>query len=80
MAEIEPTPTGGNIVWQWRAWDHLVQDHDPTAPNHGDPAKHPERLDLNADAALPLDSVHSITPSPRPEASSLATRSPKPEA
>jgi hypothetical protein len=30
VAEIEPVgATGGNIVWEWHLWDHLVQDVDP---------------------------------------------------
>jgi len=46
--EIEPDgPTGGNVVWEWRVWDHLVQDFDPNLPNYGDPADHPERIDIN---------------------------------
>ncbi len=48
LAEIEPDgPTGGNVVWEWRAWDHLVQDADPTKDNFGVVADHPELIDLN---------------------------------
>lgn len=39
---------GANIVWQWRAQDHLVQDFDPQAANYGVVAEHPELLDINA--------------------------------
>lgn len=50
VLEVKPTlPTGGEIVWEWHAWDHLVQDFDPAADNHGSVADHPERLDLNYD-------------------------------
>ena len=29
IIEVEPTgSSGGNIVWEWHAWDHLVQDYD----------------------------------------------------
>jgi hypothetical protein len=50
VLEIEPTPpSGGNVVWEWHAWDHLVQDLDASKANHGDPAARPERIDLNAD-------------------------------
>ena len=53
VVEIEPTmPTGGNIVWQWHSWDHMVQNQDPTLPNHGDPATHPEKIDINAGPPL----------------------------
>ncbi|MES9970055.1 MAG: aryl-sulfate sulfotransferase, partial [Candidatus Thiodiazotropha sp.] len=47
---IEVRPTGANsgeIVWQWQSWDHLVQDYDPSKPNYGVVADHPELIDLN---------------------------------
>lgn len=48
--EIRPTrPVGGEVVWSWHAWDHLVQDFDPQAPNHADPASRPQRIDVNGD-------------------------------
>jgi hypothetical protein len=48
LAEVEPAgPTGGTIVWEWRAWDHLVQDADPTKDNYGVVADHPELIDIN---------------------------------
>lgn len=48
--EVRPTrPKGGEIVWSWHAMDHLIQDFDPSAPNHGDPREHPERIDINGD-------------------------------
>ena len=35
IAEIEPVgTTDGNIVWEWHAWDHLIQDVDPNLPNY----------------------------------------------
>lgn len=48
IAEVEPVgATGGNIVWEWRVWDHLVQDVDSGKPNYGVVADHPELLDMN---------------------------------
>lgn len=48
IVEVEPVGlTEGNIVWEWYAWDHLVQDFDPTKANFGDVSAHPELLDLN---------------------------------
>ncbi len=48
LVEIEPDgPTGGNIVWEWRAWDHLVQEADPLKDNYGVVADHPELIDIN---------------------------------
>src|SRR6185295_1871759 len=50
LLEIEPClPSGGKIVWEWHAWDHVIQDHDATKANFGEVALHPERIDLNAD-------------------------------
>lgn len=46
--EIRPAlPAGGDIVWEWHAWDHLVQDFDPGKSNYADVSKHPERMDIN---------------------------------
>ena len=38
---------GGEIVWEWSMWDHLIQDFDADRDNYGDVAAHPERIDLN---------------------------------
>ena len=42
-------PAGGRIVWEWHAWDHLVQDHDPSRPGYGAVSDHPGRIDINGD-------------------------------
>jgi formylglycine-generating enzyme required for sulfatase activity/phosphatidylethanolamine-binding protein (PEBP) family uncharacterized protein len=48
IIEVQPTyPKGGKIVWEWRVWDHLVQDSDRTKANYGDVAAHPELIDVN---------------------------------
>ena len=48
--EVKPTPPeGGEVVWKWRAWDHLIQDFDPDLPGYGSIPDHPERIDINAD-------------------------------
>ena len=47
---VELKPIGSDsaeIVWEWHAIDHIVQNFDPTLPNYGNPADHPEKLDLN---------------------------------
>ena len=48
IIEVEPIrPRGGNIVWEWHVWDHLIQDYDPTKENYGVVADHPELVDIN---------------------------------
>jgi len=48
IIEVEPTgSSGGNIVWEWHVWDHIVQDFDPTKQNYGNVAEHPELIDIN---------------------------------
>jgi len=44
---VEVDPRSDAVVWEWHAWDHLIQDRDPAKPNFGDPAVNPGRIDLN---------------------------------
>jgi hypothetical protein len=57
VVELEPVGTNGaTIVWQWRLWDHLVQDFDATKLNFGNVSEHPELANINftgAPAGLP---------------------------
>jgi hypothetical protein len=54
---IELQPVGLNdaaVVWEWKFFDHFIQDYDNTKPNYGVIADHPELLDLNyVDAFVP---------------------------
>ena len=48
IVEIQPSGTnGGTVVWEWHAWDHLVQHFDATKPNYGVVSAHPELLNIN---------------------------------
>ena len=48
IQEVKPTGlNSGEVVWEWRTWDHLIQDHDPDKPNYGTVAANPRRIDIN---------------------------------
>ncbi len=50
VLEIEPVrPRGGKVVWEWRSWDHVVQDRRPGLLSYGDLAAEAGKLDINAD-------------------------------
>ena len=58
---FEVTPVGVDqiaVVWEWRAWDHLIQDKDSLLHNFGVIADHPERIDANLDPGQSADWLH----------------------
>ena len=60
-AIFELKPTGLNeaeVVWKWSLLDHLVQDFDKTKDNYGDPAQHPELMDINYMRRPTADWIH----------------------
>jgi hypothetical protein len=59
IIEIEPIGSdSANIIWRWNAWDHLIQDHDSTKANFGNPNLHPELIDINKGNGV-ADWMHS---------------------
>lgn len=60
IIEIQPVgATGGNIVWEWHLWDHLVQDFDVTKSNYGSVSTSPQLLNINFEAsATNSDWIH----------------------
>ena len=59
IVEVQPTgPTSGTVVWEWHAWDHLIQDADATKGNYGTVATHAELIDLNFSAGSNADWIH----------------------
>ena len=48
LTEVRPTGSeGGEIVWEWSAWDYLAQDFDATKENYRVISEHPELIDGN---------------------------------
>lgn len=59
VMEVRPAGlTGGEVVWEWHMWDHLVQGFDSGRPNFGQPADHPELIDLNYAERPIADWIH----------------------
>ena len=49
IMEIKPIrPSGGEIVWEWHTWDHIIQDKNPDLPNYGSIASNPGKININA--------------------------------
>ena len=66
IVEVRPTgPASCEVVWEWSAWDHMIQDFDSSKANYGMVAEHPELIDLNfrlsevASREDPSDWIHS---------------------
>jgi len=59
IIEVEPIGrSGGNIVWEWHVWDHLIQDYDPLKDNFGVVEDHPELVDINFGGRILADWLH----------------------
>ena len=61
LVEIRPTrPEGGEIVWEWHVWDHMVQNRDPRLSRYGKVEDHPELADINGDVGHRRESADEI--------------------
>lgn len=48
IVELKPIGTdSAEIVWEWKLFDHLIQDYDNAQLNFGVVADHPELVDIN---------------------------------
>ncbi|MEM7307551.1 MAG: aryl-sulfate sulfotransferase [Planctomycetota bacterium] len=48
--EVKPVlPDGAEVVWEWHAKDHLIQDREPSKPSYGSIPDRPGRIDVNGD-------------------------------
>lgn len=60
IVEIEPVGSdAANIAWEWKLFDHLVQEFDSSKPNHGVVANSPELLDMNYDGGFGTNPIHA---------------------
>ncbi len=51
IVEFRPIPPdSAEIIWEWNATDHLVQDFDPAKPNYGEVKDYPWRINVNTGA------------------------------
>lgn len=46
-AIIEIEPLTKNIVWEWHAWDHIIQDEDESKNNYGTISENPQLININ---------------------------------
>ncbi len=55
---IEIDTATKSIIWQWSAWDHLIQDYDSSKSNYGVLKDNPQRININSNkngfTGLPL--------------------------
>jgi hypothetical protein len=48
IVEIKPNGfNSGTIVWEWKLWDHLIQNFDNERINFSPISEHPELIDIN---------------------------------
>jgi len=58
---VELKPTGKNsakIIWEWHAWDHLVQEYDSLRDNYGSVARNRQLIHLNYSMTNEADWLH----------------------
>lgn len=59
IVELKPLGTNqAEITWEWRMFDHLIQDFDSTKLNYGNVADHIELIDINFDNNEAVDWTH----------------------
>ena len=44
---LEVDPATDQIVWEWHAWDHLIQDNDSSLLNYGVVSENPGKINVN---------------------------------
>ena len=66
IVEVQQTgATTGQVVWEWHAWDHLVQNTNPNAANYQTSiVNHPELLNINYSAQKDWMHVNGVDYNP----------------
>lgn len=73
---FEINPSNDEIVWEWHAWDHLVQDYDENMENFGVVADHPELININFDSDGAADWIHGNSIDFNPELNQILFSTP----
>lgn len=59
VVEIQPVGTNdANIVWEWKFFDHLIQNFYSNKPNFGDIGSNPQLMDMNFESSSPANFTH----------------------
>ena len=66
IVEVQPTgPTIGTVVWEWHAWDHLVQNVNSSLANYQTSiVNHPELININYSPSLDWMHVNGVDYNP----------------
>jgi hypothetical protein len=56
---MEINPTTNSIVWEWRSFDHIIQDNDPAFPNYGNISQNPQLMHVNYNLQANGDIMHA---------------------
>ena len=44
---VEINPSNNEIIWEWRSWDHIIQDKYESLPNYGNLNANPGKININ---------------------------------
>lgn len=56
---VEINPANNQIVWEWRSWDHIIQEFDNSKLNYGDVANNPQLVNINYSLVDNGDIMHA---------------------
>jgi hypothetical protein len=56
---MEIDPNTNSTVWQWRSFDHIIQDDDASLPNYGLVSQNPHKININYNPIANGDIMHA---------------------